>query len=194
MDVYSDSVDDGDEDAPEILADPVENMELIAVVHADDELEEDAGVEEKETAPPEALRRCSSVTTRRLMLRGVPGRVARHERHGHLVRARARWQAVRGERRRRRNAHGEVLVGDVLMETSTVEFRERCSPRGTTPRTVLRREHGGDEEVRRHAHDEDVQGLRAERCDRRRGGNERRGGRKRREVGAARMAGASARR
>ena len=66
MDVYNDSVDDGDEDAPEILADPVENMELVAVVHADDELEEDAGVEERRPRRPRRARRCSSVTTRRL--------------------------------------------------------------------------------------------------------------------------------
>lgn len=129
MDVYSDSVDDGDEDAPEILADPVENMELVAVVHADDELEEDAGVEEKETAPPEArppvfvsyheevgcFEVCLDVS-RGMSATGIsfaPGPDGRPC----VVSV-----DVDG------NAHGEVLVGDVLMETSTVEFRGSLQP------------------------------------------------------------------
>lgn len=123
--VYGDSMDEDNMDDAK-LADPVEDMELVAVVHADDDLEEVSAAfepaEPYEAAPSPPVfvsyheeAGCFEVcldVSRGIRATGIvfePGPDGRPF---------VTTVSTDG------NAHGEVIVGDVLMETSTVELRE----------------------------------------------------------------------
>ena len=125
MTVYGDSMDEDNMDVAK-LADPIEDMELVAVVHADDDLEEaSAALEEAEPyeaapSPPVFVSYHEEAGCFEVCLdvsRGIRATGIVFE-PGPDGRPFVTTVSTDG------NAHGEVIVGDVLMETSTVELRE----------------------------------------------------------------------